>query len=220
MSLLPPRPWKVALVDDVAEYRSRLAAEFCATSGWICVGEWSGPQDALENVATAGPHLLLLDVSFRGGVDGHEVVRELLKRVPNLLIVMLTIRDDRETIFRALRDGAVGYLLKSADWPEVREHAEDALKGGSPMTSSIARMVLAEFAKLSPASESPAILTPAEMAVLRRCSVGETEAQIAESLGKSKFTVRAQFRSILNKLGAATRAQAVAEAARRGWLLR
>ena len=88
------------------------------------------------------------------------------------------------------------------------------------MSRSIARKVLAEFARLAPAVETPTVLTPAEMQVLERCARGETEAQIAESLGKSRFTVRAQFRSILNKLNAATRAQAVAEAVRRGWLNR
>lgn len=86
------------------------------------------------------------------------------------------------------------------------------------MSRTVARRVLAEFVRLAPAPESPSVLTPAEMQVLQRCAHGETEVQIGESLGKSRFTVRAQFRSILNKLDAATRAQAVAEAVRRGWL--
>lgn len=218
MSLLPTRPWKVALVDDAHAYRRELASAFAATPGWECVAEWDRPREALEGVAVVRPELLLLDVLFPGKLQGHDIVRDLRDRVPDLRIVMLTVSDSDDAVFRSLREGAVGYLLKSSSWPEVLEHAEDALRGGSPMSRTVARRVLAEFVRLAPAPESPSVLTPAEMQVLHRCAHGETEVQIGESLGKSRFTVRAQFRSILNKLDAATRAQAVAEAVRRGWL--
>ncbi len=220
MPALPPQPWTVALVDDAHEYRRELAAAFGATPGWTCVADWARPREALEGIAAVRPELVLLDVLFPGTLQGPDIVRDLRERVPDLRIVMLTVADSDDAVFRSLRDGAVGYLLKSASWPEVLEHAEDAIRGGSPMSRSIARKVLAEFARLAPAVETPTVLTPAEMQVLERCARGETEAQIAESLGKSRFTVRAQFRSILNKLNAATRAQAVAEAVRRGWLNR
>lgn len=220
MSPLPTQPWKVALVDDAEAYRKQLASAFRATPGWQCVAEWQRPREALESVAILRPELLLLDVLFPGKLQGPDIVRALREQVPDLRIVMLTVSDSDEAVFRSLREGAVGYLLKSSSWPEILEHAEDAIQGGSPMSRTVARKVLAEFARLSPAPESPAVLTPAEMQVLQRCARGETEVQIAEHLAKSRFTVRAQFRSILNKLNAATRAQAVAEAVKRGWLNR
>lgn len=218
MPEMPARPWRVALVDDSPRYRHDLKAAFEATPGWLCVADWSSPDEALEGVPATNPQLLLLDVGFPGPRQGPEIVWALRDRHPALLIVMLTVSDQQEAVYRSLREGACGYLLKSATWPEILDHAEDALRGCSPMTPSIARKVLAEFARLQSPATSISRLTPAETSVLSRCAQGETEAQIAESLAKSKFTVRAQFRSILNKLNANTRAEAVAKAVHRGWI--
>lgn len=214
----PPRPWRIALADDADGFRSRLAAAFEASPGWTCVGEFACPQAALDRLPSARPDLLLLDVHFRGAIRGDSMIADLKSAIPGLLIVMLTVAERSEVVFQSLRLGAVGYLLKGLPWEELRDQCEDALRGGSPMTPIIARKLIDEFARIGPVPQNTSNLSAAETLVLDHCARGETEMEIAAVLGKSRFTVRAQFRSILNKLNAATRAQAVAEAARRGWL--
>ncbi len=207
---------RLGLVDDDDGYRSLLEAAFAATPDWTCVASCRDAEEALRQLPGLSPDLVLLDINLPG-LQGDAAVSRIVARLPNVPIIMLTVVEDAEALFRSVQSGALGYLLKGASWTEIIAAAEEALRGGTPMTPIIASRILKRLRDF-PALPAAPDITTAELAVLEGCARGETEIETAARLGKSAHTVHEQFRSILRKVGAKTRAQAVAEAMRRGWL--
>jgi DNA-binding NarL/FixJ family response regulator len=130
---------------------------------------------------------------------------------PQIQILMFTIYEDTEQIFKALAAGATGYLLKRLEPGELLQSIRDVHTGGSPMSNSIARKVVASFQEANQAGEKQNLLTPREQAVLDCLAQGLAYKQIADKLGISINTIRAHLRHIYEKLHVQSRTEAVAK---------
>ena len=157
------------------------------------------------------PEVVFLDVNLPG-LSGIEGLAEIKSRLSAAAIVMLTIRDDAETIYAALGAGASGYLLKSASPDELLGALREARAGGMLMQRQVARLVLAAFEAPAPAPDYG--LTPRETEVLREMVEGHTQPQIAERLFVSLSTVNSHVQRIYEKLHVHNGSAAVAKAVR------
>jgi DNA-binding NarL/FixJ family response regulator len=142
-------------------------------------------------------------------IDGIECVRELKSVLPDVLVVMLTVFEDTEKIFRALSAGASGYLLKRQRPEELLAAIREVVAGGAPMSTSIARKVVKSFQSAAPRGAEAAVLSQRELEVLQAMSEGLAYKQIADQLDVSIHTVRNYIRRIYEKLHVRSRTEAV-----------
>jgi DNA-binding NarL/FixJ family response regulator len=207
-------PIRVALVEDDARIRASLISLFELADGYRCVNAFGSAEDALAGSAADIADVVLMDINLPGR-SGIECVSELKRRNPALLLVMLTVYEDADKIFAALRAGASGYLLKRTPPAELLEAIRDVVEGGSPMSSLVARKVVASFQEAArPRSASPVAspmpsLTPREREILDALSKGLLYKEIADRLGIGTTTVRTHLRNIYDKLQVQTRTEAV-----------
>jgi DNA-binding NarL/FixJ family response regulator len=145
------------------------------------------------------------------GMDGIECVRGLKVVAPQIQILMLTVYEDTEQIFKALAAGATGYLLKRLEPGELLQAIRDVHAGGSPMSNSIARKVVASFQAANRAGEQQNLLSPREEAVLDCLAQGLAYKQIGDKLDISINTIRTHLRHIYEKLHVQSRTEAVAK---------
>ena len=201
----------VWLIEDNATFRGA-AARALEESGEIhCSGAFGRCEDALAALARgSAPRLILLDVGLPGmsGIDGIPLLRQ---QAPGALILVLTVFEDDEKIFRAICAGACGYLLKTATSGELAQAVREALAGGGPMNARIARRVLEMFARLAPPRGDYG-LSPREKEILEATVQGRTKKEIAALLDLSFHTVDSHLRHIYQKLEVNTRTGAVAKA--------
>lgn len=204
----------VSIVDDEAKLRQSIATFVNGAPGYKCVGSYGSAEAALERLPTDNPDVVLMDINM-GGMNGIECVEKLKERSPELQILMLTVYEDTEKIFRALAAGANGYLLKRSSPTKLLAAIREVLAGGSPMTSSIARKVVASFQKQKATGEGTGEksgqLSPREQAVLDGLARGWTYKQIAGELDISIDTIRTYIRRIYEKLHVQSRTEAVAK---------
>jgi DNA-binding NarL/FixJ family response regulator len=148
------------------------------------------------------------------GMSGMECVRHLVERVPGVLVVMLTVYDNTEAIFNSLKSGACGYLRKPVRGRELIAAIREVAAGGSPMSASIARMVVQAFSKPAPLpsdTQTMVSLTDREKAVLDLVLEGFPYKLIADQLDLSVYTVNFHIRNIYSKLQVHSRSEAVAK---------
>ena len=182
--------------------------------GFRCISNYPNAEVALEALPKDRPDVVLMDINLPG-MNGVECVRRLKQAAPKTLVVMLTAYEDTENIFNALAAGASGYLLKRAPRSELLDAIKEVCRGGSPMTTHIARKVVQSF-QIAGNSEQPAEnLTNREQEVLDFLSQGFLYKEIAEKLGISYETVHTYVRRIYEKLQVRTRTEAVAKFLRR-----
>jgi DNA-binding NarL/FixJ family response regulator len=216
---------RVLLADDHHLFREGLASILNAQPDFEVVGE---ARDGLEAVVKARqlvPDLILMDVGMPG-CDGLEATQRIRSELADVAIVMLTIRDENEKLFEAIRNGAQGYLLKSIRSVEMLNLLRGALRGDAAITPSLGGRMLQEFRRVSqqalehPAGEYPAgesaVLTARERDVLSLVAEGATNQEIAETLHVSVHTVKSHMRKILAKLHLDRRHEAASYALREG----
>ncbi len=204
-------PIRVALVEDDERIRASLISLFELAEGYRCVNAFATAEEALASGVEGVADVVLMDINLPGQ-SGIECVAELKRRKPGLLLVMLTVYEDTDRIFAALRAGASGYLLKRTHPTELLESIRDVVEGGSPMSSLIARKVVASFqSDRGPRNASPELptLTGREREILAALAKGLLYKEIAGSLGIGVNTVRTHLRSIYEKLQVQTRTEAV-----------
>lgn len=201
-------PLRIALVEDDPEIRLALASLLSLTAGYACVGAWERCDDALAGISAAAPDVLLLDIGLPG-VSGLDGIASLREAVPSLEIVMLTIREDDDAIFAALKAGASGYLIKTTSPSRLLEAIAEVRRGGAPMSPGIARRVAESF---RPASHSN--LSPREREILALLAEGQSYKMIAAALFLSQETVHSHLKSIYRKLEVNSKGEAVARAIR------
>ncbi len=174
----------------------------------LCViGVFGSCEDALKSDELPKTDVLLLDIQLPG-INGIEGVKIIKQKQPDIIVLMVTIHDDNERIFNALRNGADGYLLKKVSPNELVEAVKVANKGGSPMTPNIARKVLNSFQK----QHSPAVeLSDTEKKVLKCLAEGLSYKSISNQMFLSVDGVRYHIRHIYQKLEAKNRSEAVAK---------
>lgn len=187
-------------------------------SGIEVVGAAADGEEALARVAELAPDVVLMDLRMPR-VDGVEATRRIRTRHPTTQVVVLTTYADDESIFGALRAGAIGYLTKDAGREEIRRAVEAAATGQAVMDSEVqARLVEVAVAPAPPGDTTslPDGLTEREGEVLRLIAAGKSNAQIAVQLFVSEATVKTHINRIFSKTASRDRAQAVAYAHRRG----
>jgi DNA-binding NarL/FixJ family response regulator len=205
----------VWIIDDHNSMRSSLSRWLASAQEVTSVETFASCEDALLKLAQwRCPQLLLLDIGLQGmsGLDGIPLIRE---KAPEVCIVVLTVFEDDEKLFRAICAGANGYLLKTQSGQEIIQSVRDALDGGAPMSPRIARRVLGMFAKLAP-RRSDYGLSERERAVLEFVVEGLLKKEIAQKMELSIHTVDSHLRRIYEKLHVNSRSGAVRKAVREG----
>ena len=205
---------RIAVVDDHPIVRQGLTASLEDEADFEVVGAAGSAEEALALVAARRPEVVLLDLELPG-VGGVEAIPRLAEASPGLAVLVFTAYQTDERVLGAIRAGAKGYLLKGATTAEIVAAIRTVAAGGSALEPRVAARLLA--AVRSP-REGGSQLTARERDVLRLIADGLPGKQIARALGISERTVKFHTASILRKLDADNRAQAVALAAERGLL--
>jgi DNA-binding NarL/FixJ family response regulator len=203
-------PISVSIVEDNEQLRGTLARVIGRADGFRFVSQYGDAESALEGLPKDKPEVVLMDINLPG-MNGVECVRRLKQVAPGTQAVMLTVYEDTDNIFNALAAGASGYMLKRTKSAELLEAIKEVHRGGSPMTTHIARKVIQSFQKTGPSSHPTENLSEREQEVLDCLSQGFLYKEIAEKLGISYETVHTYIRRIYEKLQVRTRTEAVAK---------
>jgi DNA-binding NarL/FixJ family response regulator len=214
------RQIRVLLVDDHALFREGLAGLLSSQPDIKVVSEAEDGLEALVKAQELRPDLILMDVMMPG-CDGLEATRLIKEALPDAKIVMLTMHDEDDKLFEAIRSGAVGYLLKGTTSEALIPMLRGVMRGEAAISGATAARILDEFGQLarrtSPhAQEDTPVLTAREKEVLRLVAAGAMDKGIAIELSISLNTVKTHMRNILAKLHATSRHQAAAYAVQEG----
>lgn len=203
---------RIVLVDDHALFRDGVASLLSAW-GHDVVGQAADGSAALELVRRLGPDLVLMDVRMPG-ISGLEATRRIAAENPSVAIVMLTVSEDEDDLFAAIKAGARGYLLKNLEAAQFRAMIEAVERGEAAISPATAARIIGELARS--AAPDPDRLTEREVEVLRLVTAGLRNKEIAARLGISENTAKFHLRNILDKLHAESRAEVAARAVREG----
>lgn len=208
-------PISVSIVEDNDKLRGTLAKVIGRAEGFRFVSDYGSAEDALADLPKVKPDVVLMDINLPG-INGVECVRKLKTLLPQTQVMMLTVYEDTENIFNALAAGANGYMLKRTPTKELIEAIREVHRGGSPMTTHIARLVVQSLQKpvAAPAPSSGgelSELSEREQQVLDLLAQGLIYKEIAEKLNIGYETVHTYIRRIYEKLQVRTRTEAVAK---------
>lgn len=206
---------RVVLADDHPVVRDGLSALLSSRDGIEVVGTASGGREAIRAAVTDRPDVLVLDLQMPD-LDGVAAAREIARAAPEVAVLMLTMFDDDDSVFAAMRAGARGYLLKGASQDEIVRAIQAVAAGEAIFGPGVARRVLGQLS--GPAAEQAPFpgLTPRELEVLELLTTGMTTAAIGARLGLAPKTVTNHTSSVFAKLQVHGRAEAVARARRAG----
>ncbi len=187
-----------------------------AEDDFVCSHHFSSAADLFDKLRFTNerPDLLLLDLGLPRR-DGLEVLGEIRKALPAVKVLSLTAYDDRDKVYRAICNGASGYLLKTADPDDIINGIRDVMLGASALSSPIAKMILEGFSRYGPV-EHIEPLTSREEDVLRYLVKGLIKKEIADELSISQHTVDMHLRSVYRKLHVRSQTEAVSKALRQG----
>ena len=206
-----PKHRRVAIVEDDSGLRDQLQKILESAPGVCCVGTFSSAEKALDGMIAVQPDVILMDINLPG-MSGIECVSRLRNDLLTAHVIMLTVYEDSERIFQALKAGADGYLVKSSPIDVLLRAIEDVHQGGAPMSSHIARKVVRQF-RLNdpgPAKDEPEGLAPREREVLNLLASGFVYKEIADQLGIGTETVKTYVKNICKKLHVRNRLEAIA----------
>ena len=206
----PETTIKVVIVEDATWIRENLAKEINGSPGFCCINDYRTAEEALEGIPKDQPDVVLMDINLPG-MNGVECIRQLRVNSPEVKCLMLTVYEESEKIFNSLLAGASGYLLKRTSTAELLEAIHQVRDGGSPMSSSIARKVVAYFNEMGAAKPNTAALSPRELQVLELLARGEAYKNIADKLSLSIETIRMNVKHIYTKLHVHSRGEAAAK---------
>ena len=197
----------VAIVEDNAGLRESLVMLFGESAGFKCVGAFDTAEKALVEIPKHPPDVVLMDIHLPD-LSGIECTARLKQLMPKVRVVMITAYGDNDKIFKALRAGASGYLLKRSLPERILESITDVMQGGAPMSSEIARKVVEAFRQPAAAPGDKVELSRREHEVLELLSRGFPDKEIAAKLSISFPTVRFHLKHIYEKLHVQTRTEA------------
>jgi len=200
---------KVMVIEDHQEFRESLSYILESSEGHECCGKF--PSFELALLSTSKPDVILLDINL-SGMSGIEGIPKLKENFPMAAILMLTVYDDGDSIFKSILAGADGYLLKTTHPLRLLQAIEDASVGGCPMSPPVARQSMNFFRKHVPALPKESMLTEREKEILQLIIDGFNNDDIAEKLFISIQTVRNHIRHIYEKLHVHSKSQAVVKA--------
>ena len=201
-------PIKVAIVEDNEKIREGLAVLIDSSPAFSCVATYENAEDALKYLPGKKPDVVLMDIGLPQ-MSGIECVKELRERAPEIQVMMLTVYEDDDQIFKSLVAGASGYILKNTMPAELFEAIKEIHNGGSPMSNLIARKVVRTFQQMGRSSRELENLSERETEILSFVAKGFHDKEVAEKFFLSVETVRKHLRNIYQKLHVRSRTEAV-----------
>ncbi len=203
----------VCIVDDNRDLRNALEEIIDMSDGFNCIGTIGTAQEAISQIPLLKPDVVLMDINLGSDETGIDCVRALKQKVPSTNFMMCTVYEENEKIFQALTAGASGYILKKTAPTQMLEAIRELYQGGAPMSSQIARKVVAAFQNKSSDNssdlESLSTLSNREKEILEQLSKGLMYKEIAAELFISPETVRKHVYHIYEKLHVTNRIEAV-----------
>ena len=202
------RMTSVGVVEDDAGLRLSFTRLIKHASGLRCIGSWADGKSALSEMPALKPDVVLMDINMPG-MSGIECTARLKQLCPDTQVIMVTVYEDADNIFRALQAGACGYLLKRTASAGILAAIKEVRDGGAPMTLQIARKVVHAFQQPSAPAVIKVELTPREREILELISQGFMDKEIADKLNISYFTVRVHVKHTYEKLHVRSRTEAM-----------
>ena len=201
----------VCIVDDNRELRNALEEIISMSEGYRCVGTIPTAEDAIRQIPLLKPDVVLMDINLGTGESGIDCVRALKPRIPATNFMMCTVYEEDEKIFEALSAGASGYILKKTTPSKMLDAIRDLYEGGAPMSSQIARKVVAAFLNRPSSSGGNELnnLTHREREILELLSRGMMYKEIALALNLANDTIRKHVYHVYEKLHVTNRVEAV-----------
>ena len=211
---------RVLLADDHSLFREGLATILNAQPDFEVIDEAGDGLEVILKAQELKPDLILMDIGMPG-CDGLEATQRIMAELPDVTIVVLTVRDENDRLFKAIKSGAQGYLLKSVRSPQLVNMLRGAMRGEAAITPALGGRMLEEFRRLSQTAnqvspDETIALTQREQEVLSLVAEGASDKEIAEVLSLSVHTVKSHMRNILSKLHLSHRHEAAIYAVREG----
>ena len=197
----------VAIVEDIKEIREGLRILIDNSHDFSCKEVYGSAEEAMEVLPQSLPDVVLMDIHLPG-INGIECIRKLKQECPSTQFIMSTVYEDDDNIFESLKAGACGYLLKKTEPVKILDAIREVHNGGSPMSTQIARKVIASFQAKNGIDETD-VLTPKEKEILKALSKGLRYKEIAFEMHISIETVRSHVRRIYEKLHVQSRTEAL-----------
>ena len=198
----------ICIVEDNNDLREGMNMMVDLTDGYVLGGSYANAEEAMEKIPGIAPDAVLIDINLPG-ISGIRCVNALKTLFPNMLFLMCTAYEDNTKIFDSLKAGASGYILKTEGPKKIMQALEEMIAGGSPMSSVIARKVVASFTTLGQENALIETLSDREKMVLDKLAQGLIGKEVAEELQISGGTVRKHVQNIYKKLQVNTRVEAV-----------
>ena len=205
---------RIIIIEDNISIREGFREVLDTIENYDVVNQYSNCEDALANFDSDMPDIVLMDIELPG-MDGIAGTARIKKLCPNVIVLIITVLEDSEKVFRSLCAGAGGYIVKNSNISEIVQNIDEALAGGAPMSLSIARMVVQSFRQHQ---DSP--LTERETEVLQSIAEGKSYSKIALDLYVSKETIRSHIKNIYRKLEVSSKADAIKIANSNKWVTR
>jgi len=197
---------RIVVVEDDDLIRESFATLINENENYICISNYDNCEDAINNLSSDKPKIILMDIGLPG-ISGIEGIKRIKSKEPGIDIITVTVHQEDEKVFDALCAGATGYLTKNVSPQRMMDAINEVLKGGAPMSTNIARMVISSFQK---STDSP--LTSRETEILQHLTKGKSYTMIANELFINKETVRTHIKNIYQKLNVNSKAGAIEKA--------
>ncbi|MEJ0090951.1 MAG: response regulator transcription factor [Limisphaerales bacterium] len=200
----------VIVVEDDRGLREQLVQILETASDIKCLGAFASAEEAIPQILSKNPDVVLMDIKLPK-MSGIQCVAEIKKVLPAMQIIMVTVYEDSERIFRALKAGANGYLVKSSPPEQLLAAIRDVSTGGAPMSSHIANKVVRHFHLIGNSPRESENLSPREREVLELLASGFIYKEIGDKLNIGTETVRTYVKNICQKMHVRSRVEAVAK---------
>ncbi len=202
---------RISIIEDNTAIRRGLYNSLQKADKYDIVGQYSNCEDALANLDSDKPDIVLMDIELPGmdGIAGTTLIK---KQLPKCIVLIITVFEDSEKVFKSLCAGAGGYIIKNSNTDSIIQTIDEALAGGAPMSLSIAKMVVNSFS-----TQNPSPLSERETEVLQSIAEGKSYSKIALDLFISKETVRTHIKSIYRKLEVNSKVDAIKIAHDNNW---
>ncbi len=204
---------KFVIVEDNTMLRKNLAILLNGEAGLELCGDYGTAEEAIPAIIKIKPDMILVDIGLPG-LSGIDLINAVKNECPDIEVLVHTVYDARDKVFKAIKAGASGYILKGASPRELIEAIESLSKGGAPMSPKIARSVINEFQQNT--IKEQYLLSAREKEILREIETGLTYKELAAKLNISPHTIHTHIKNIYEKLHAKSRKEALITARRKG----